>query len=338
MMENMKYDLQLEKLFNLLDLGEIYCIPTEISGGLLHRMFSVRTRENIYAVKALDPMIMLRPKAMRDIIDSEKIANIAVESVSAVPARIFNGNSVQEMDGQFYLIFDWIDGYSPGQKDIDIRHCEKIGAVLADIHMIDFSGLDIADDNSSKKYMTDWDMYLRKGRETGAVWTEIMSENIDLLYDLNKKLVNADLMLPKNRVISHRDLDPKNVLWNDAGPHIIDWESAGYIYPYHDLVDTAVYWSSVADMKISKEKFIAFADAYGNKCGELKADWDIILDKGFSGLYGWLEYSLKRSLMIECMDETERKAGTVQVKETILTMRQYADTIEELASWLKNDI
>lgn len=36
----------------------------------------------------------------------------------------------------------------------------------------------------------------------------------------------------QNQVISHRDLDPKNVMWKNDAPYIIDWEAAGYVNPF----------------------------------------------------------------------------------------------------------
>ena len=52
-------------------------------------------------------------------------------------------------------------------------------------------------------------------------------------------------MLSTTTVISHRDLDPKNVMWNYNKPVLIDWESAGYINPMQDLIETAIYWSKM---------------------------------------------------------------------------------------------
>lgn len=58
-------------------------------------------------------------------------------------------------------------------------------------------------------------------------------------------------------VISHRDLDSKNVMWNQYNPVLIDWESAGYINPMQDLIETAIYWSKNEKGVIDKQRFLS---------------------------------------------------------------------------------
>ncbi|MGM1049833.1 MAG: hypothetical protein ACQEXX_27380 [Bacillota bacterium] len=46
----------------------------------------------------------------------------------------------------------------------------------------------------------------------------------------------------------------------------------------------------------------------------------MIFENGLLRTLGWLEYSLKRSLWIECTEEHEQQMGTEQVTETINTL------------------
>lgn len=333
-----QYNLQFEKLCNVLQLGEIVGMPEAISGGLLHRIYAIETTQGRYAIKALNPQIMLRPVAMQNFIKSERIANIAVNNTSALPAKKFNDTFMQEIDNQFYLVFDWVDGKSLKPNEINIVHCEKIGAILADIHMTDFSELGIINDWSDNARLTDWNYYLQKGQENNTVWVNLLLENIDKLYDWNAQANKSARLLTSDMVISHRDLDPKNVMWNQDNPIIIDWESAGYINPMQDLTETAIYWSENEIGSIDKERFLAFIGGYKRRYGTLQANWRMALVNGFLGKLGWLEYSLKRSLWIECTDKEEQQMGTIQVTGTINAIRRYADMISELEKWLNNEI
>lgn len=49
--------------------------------------------------------------------------------------------------------------------------------------------------------------------------------------------------LCNKQIISHRNLDSKNVLWKEGIPYIIDWESTEYINPAIELIDVATNWS-----------------------------------------------------------------------------------------------
>jgi Ser/Thr protein kinase RdoA (MazF antagonist) len=331
---NNQYNLQFEKLCNALKLGEIIVKPESISGGLLHRMYKIETTKGKYAIKALNPQIMMRPTAISNYIRSESIANIAFSRVRAQPAKTVGGKFLHNIDNQFYLVFDWIDGYSLKLNEISNVHCEKIGSILADIHVTDFSQLENTNALNDNMIDTDWNFYLDKGLENNSVWVNLLQENIEKLFTWSAKAKIATRLLTSKRVISHRDLEPKNVMWYQNNPIIIDWESAGHINPMHDLVETAIYWSTTEMGSIDKGRFLAFISGYQKRFGVLQADWRVVFELGYLSKLNWLEYSLKRSLWIECSDEKDQYAGTLQVTETINSIRQFEDTISELESWL----
>ncbi len=337
-MSDIQYNLQFEKLCNRLHLGEMISDPVAISGGLLHRMYAIETNQGKYAIKALNPMIMLRPVAMQHIMDSERIAAMASSNIPAVPAKTFNSTIMQEIDNQFYLVFDWVEGRSLKPHEINRAHSEKIGAILADLHRMDFSELGIMNDWSDNEQVIDWNYYLRKGQENNAVWVTLLRDTIDNLYEWNTQAKQSARHLSSHMVISHRDLDSKNVMWNQDNPIIIDWESAGYVNPMLELTKTAIYWSENEVGKIDKERFLAFINGYKMRYGTLQANWRKVLLNGFLGKLGWLEYSLKRSLWIECTDTEEQQMGTTQATGTIEAIRRYADMIPELEEWLNNEI
>lgn len=337
-MSDIQYNLQFEKLCDMLKLGEIVGVPKELSGGLLHKMYATYTTQGKYAIKALNPQIMLRPVAMQHFINSERIVSIALNNIPALPAKKFHGTFMQEIDKQFYLVFDWVDGKSLKPNEINNVHCEKIGAILADIHMTDFSKLGIINDWSDNAELIDWNYYLQKGQENNTVWVNLLLEIIAKLYDWNAQANKSAKQLASDMVISHRDLDSKNVMWSQDNPIIIDWESAGYTNPMQELTETAIYWSENEIGTIDKERFFAFIGGYKKRYGALQANWRMVLVNGFFGKLGWLEYNLKRSLWIDCTEVEEQQLGTAQVIGTLNAIRRYADKISEIEEWLNNEI
>lgn len=326
---------QIEILCNELGLGDIAVAPIALSGGLLHRMYAVQTTSGRYVVKALNPEIMARPTAMQNFIRSELIANRAANYVPALPAKKFNGASIQQVGEQFCLVFEWMDGKSLKPSDINTGHCKIMGSILSSLHIGDFSDLGIVNNSSEDRRLTDWNFYLKKGQESNVEWTSILFENSEILNDWNAEAVNSAKQISTDMVISHGDLDPKNVLW-DVKPILIDWECAGYRNSKQDLVETAIYWSENDSGEIDKDKFLSFIDGYkGTTQNQIHANWRMILASGFLGKLDWLEYCLKRSLWIDCTDHDEQKAGTEQVAGTILAIKRYAEKINEIEGWLK---
>ena len=337
-MGDLQYKLEFKDLCQTSQLGELLNVPESISGGLLHRMYAVETTKGKYAIKLLNPQIILRPTAMRNYINSEKIANFLSNNIPTLPAKKINGDVLQKVDNHFYLVFDWMEGESLKPYEINNIHCEKIGTILAEIHKADFSELSITNDGFDNGQSTNWNYYLQKGKENSSEWVKLLLENLDNLSNWNSKAICASESLSSNMVISHRDLDSKNVMWNQYNPVLIDWESAGYIHPMQDLIETAIYWSENEKGDIDKPRFFSFISGYKKRYGELQADWRIVLANGFSGKLGWLEYNLKRSLWIECTDEEEQQMGTIQVTETLNEIKHYADTILKLLNWLNNEL
>ena len=93
-------------------LGVDITIPKQVSGGLLHTMYRVETETGCYAVKILNPEIMQRPAALQNMINSEKVSHVLENVVPLVAAMEFNGNPVVELDGTWFMVFDWLNGAS----------------------------------------------------------------------------------------------------------------------------------------------------------------------------------------------------------------------------------
>ena len=328
----------LKKLCDICQLGEMLEVPETILGGLLHRMYAIETSKGKYAVKCLNTKIMCRPSALQNFINSERIANFVLNNhIPALPAKRINDTFIQKIDGQYFLVYDWLEGKSLKANDITSSHCEKIGAILADIHMTDFSELGIIYEPADNEPLTDWGDYLQKGQENNSSWYKLMQTNVQKLYDWDVVTNKAAKLLVSYAVISHRDLDSKNVLWDKESPVLIDWESAGYINPMQDLLETAIYWSKTENGTNDKERFFAFVEGYKKKCGPQQADWKKVLATGFSGKLGWLEYNLKRSLGIESVDEKEQQLGSTQVIETFHEINQYTEAIPTIKGWLTSN-
>jgi thiamine kinase-like enzyme len=236
-------------------------------------------------------------------------------------------------DDRYYMAFEWLDGMSIFPPDITLENCIKIGTLLGKIHSADVMIPDIQKE-SIDTMSYDWDKYLLSGWKTGAEWTEELLQVIDDLKKWNSKSNEACVLLNSSLVLSHRDMDPKNIMWKDDEPYIIDWEAAGYINPYQELLEVLNYWSDNGEGKLDKDKFAVLYNAYIKIVGSFKVSWDTVFAGGFEGMLGWLNYNFKRSLGIECSSTKEKNLGTEQVFDTIKALKQYSQRTELLRNWL----
>ncbi|AIQ28783.1 hypothetical protein P40081_11805 [Paenibacillus sp. FSL P4-0081] len=334
------YKLNFEKLCATYNLGSLRTEPEQIFGGFLHRMYRMTTDQAEYAVKALNPQIMLRESVMNNLTAAEKAAELASRhGINALPALLHEGSCMHEVDGQYYLLFPWIQGRSISAGNAGLEHCSTMGEALAAIHATDFSPLhnELHRDSTAEQLQTDWKGYAVQGQVMDLPWSASLMDALDKLYRY-EELVNAAMpILNGNRIISHRDLDPKNVLWDhDGRPVIIDWEAAGWINPAQELVEVALYWSDFESGHIRKEAFCTLIQAYRNHGGETRDPWPEVLSSGYHGKLGWLDYSIRRSLGLEGPDEAERELGTSQVLPTLQALKDYEAFIPLCLQWLTN--
>ncbi|WP_438350628.1 phosphotransferase [Paenibacillus sp. FA6] len=336
-MDNLNYRLNFGELCAKFNLGQLTTEPEQVFGGFLHRMYLLKTDKDQYAVKALNPQIMQRKTAMNNYIFSEKVANMAYENgINALPAMVSNGSSMHEVDGQYYLLFPWVQGKTLPSGSIDIECCKMMGEILAKIHKIDFSQLMM--DKQDEKLDTlsvDWNDYAHKGKHDGLEWSSLLLDNLDKFYHWEGLANSSGESLMNNSVISHRDLDQKNVLWDENHlPIIIDWEAAGTTNPTQELIDVALNWSGFEEGNVSKDAFSTLIRSYRNHGGEFSDHLDDVLNYGFSGKLAWLAYNIRRSLRLECTDDTEQELGTSEVIKTIQAIHNYANFIPVCIEWL----
>lgn len=320
-----------EQLCTKYNLGLLISEPIPVSGGLLHEMYHVTTNLGEYAVKALNPEVMRRPEALQNMINSERIADKLKERVSLVAAIDFNGQYVIEVDGTYFMVYEWQKGESAFAPAITAEHCAQIGKILGRIHVADIKVSGVPN-NAEQRELYNWEYWLEQAKNHNVDCYAVLSENITNLHKWDKAVLESRQELIKEQVISHRDLDPKNVLWQDGTPFVIDWESAGFVNPYQELVEVLNYWIGDENGKYDKKKFDALIQSYAVRKDIMHVNWKIVLNSGFDGMLGWLDYSLKRALNGET--DAEKCEGFKQVIDTINALNNFEAQSKKMYAWI----
>ena len=327
-------------------LGEITEDIRPVSGGLMHKMYKVRTATGDYAVKCLNPEIMARPGVFENYARAEELEGILEEhEVPMVPAMTFSGRKMLEHEGMYFYVFHWMEGGITDQNGITEEQCFQAGEILGQIHRIDPQIVEEAkvseDDQAfepkersvAATEITEPELseinfreYLSLAKERKSAITLILEENLDLLEEAQNKLNEARKSLPQITAINDGDMDPKNIMWCDGKPYVIDLECLDRDNPVAACVDLALQWSGTLNGRFQKELLSAFFRGY------LKA-----YDNGFQGyenLFGiaytwveWLEYNLRRALGLTGGDEEEIRLGEEETVSTIGRIR-YLKSIE----------
>jgi len=214
-----------------------------------------------------------------------------------------------------------------------LDHCIKIGRALGKIHKLYSHNKN--ENRVEPIEAFPWDKYLELGKMQQAVWLEQLQKNKYKLERWNQYVIEAANLMICYQVLIHRDLDPKNVMWNQNEPLLIDWEAAGYINPYQELIEVINYWCDDGNGQLIYQFVEGLVNAYKEFYTLKKVPWKTVINSGYGGMLGWLDYNFKRSLGIEAITEEEKEMGTRQVLGTIEGLLRYEEKTKELLCWLE---
>lgn len=307
---------KMEKLIKKFDLGSQIIKVTQIHGGLSNRLYRVETDQAKYAIKKLNKTLMQNKAEFERIIFAEKVARIAEENgILVVRALEFENKIIHKIDGDYYMIFNWNYGSHIQPEDVTDEICNIIGELLAKIHNLDFSKIEAEKSKEMQIRTIDWNSLAKIAKEQNKYYYKDLVENIEILYEINKKTNEALEYAKSNLIISHRDLIKKNILWNNNIPTVIDWESSGYVNPTVELVQVCWNCANGDVGKFEFEKFEIIVNSYlQNIKNYKKEDMKKLIYANLWEAIEWLEYNLKRSL---CIESTYRKEEIELAEEQI---------------------
>lgn len=270
--------------------------PSKVEGGLLHDCWRLPTARGEFIVKILNPSVMRKNGALENYRISEIIATQFSEFLPAVTALTVNQKPVFIYDDYAVMVFPFVDGQMLTQNAITDFHVKKISEILAVMHNLNLSIENSASDKVVLANKTTWHEKAKNLQEKSQECASLLQQTLPLIEKILENFQNFETLLSQDIIISHRDLDPKNVLWSAEDCHIIDWESAGKINRSKDLIATAIYWSLDKNYLINESLFKLFIDNY-TKTANSKLDHQEIT-AGFYGLLSdwlaWLEFNITR--------------------------------------------
>ncbi|GAC1632429.1 MAG: aminoglycoside phosphotransferase family protein [Ktedonobacteraceae bacterium] len=330
---------QMARLCTVFRLGEPISKLQAVQGGMLHRLWRLHTTHGVFALKQLNPVIMRKAGIRDEYRLTERIAESM--TVRGVPAAVAlkgegDGGTVQEIGDATCIVYDWVEGETLSTQAVEPERTRLIGTILARMHSLqqqEFPELELPDREPFSE--DEWDMLTFQSSDRDIPWTQQVRKALPLLIEWSKLATDASKMLRRTSVVSHRDLDQKNVLWRDAvSPVVIDWEAAGLTNPTMDVVGAALSWSGQNVQPPREESFHALLEGYVT-AGGIIHDPGIIALHGVIGTWlGWLLFNMHRSLGESVNSEEERQVGVRETTRTLSTLRALAANAEMWAKWV----
>lgn len=338
-------------------LGKCVTPPKPCSGGLLHRIWHIETAQGQFIIKLLNPAIINRPDTANCYRVTEQIAQALSKRISAVTALTLQNDPLFYFNNQVVMVFPYLNATTVTQGAVTLDKAAQIGKALAQIHMTNIRvenvpDIDVLSTNILFNLLNSDKQKEALAKKCAAIntgihtkmnsaniskgikntlhnselinSTDVVNQLLDcypLIKDIQENYQKYAKTLKNNLVISHRDCDPKNVLWdNDNNYYIIDWESAGLINKTKDLLATAIYWSFDDRYLINLDRLLTFLNVYQENQGLINHE------EITAGLYGllndwvsWLDFNASR-LLNNSVESEEFRLGKAEAIKTLTAL------------------
>lgn len=329
---------QLETICKRLNIKQARELPKRIYGGLLHRMWYLESDGSKFAVKQLNNRIKLTEEVKFQYELTEEIAfQFSQRNIPAVHAIKTENNYLIFSENEAFFVYPWIVAKALDKDAISEMHAIKIATILARIHRINLIVPELDsqefDIHSNEKVVT----LIDKSVSQNLVFKEQLKNNQLVITEINELYQKAIPILQSISVVSHGDLDQKNVLWDEnASPFLIDWECARKLNPTYEIINCALDWSGITTPKFNRPLFIKMLKAYASTGITINMDH---LETAFYGVLGnwlnWLVYNIERSFS---SDKEQQDIGIEQVLQVLPTLSQVRTSISELIQLIAKEL
>ena len=244
---------------------------------------------------------------------AEKIEGmLEKEGLPIVPSLTIHGSKMQNIEGNYFYIFKWQEGHITDWNNISTNQCHTAGNILGRIHAIHPENVAYRKPEFSE---IDWQEYVLRAKEEKSEIASLLADNEKLLSYAERELNKARTALPDILCVSDEDMDPKNMMWDNGNPWVIDLECLDYGNPISHVLQLALQWSGITTCNLDVEKMVAFFDGYLEAYDNCFRAYSDVFGLAYTWVE-WLEYNLRRALGV-CADEAERMLGISEVRNTI---------------------
>jgi len=284
-------------------------------------MWRLDTGLGSYAIKQLcSDTDAHNPVTVKHYNSTESIAHaFSGHGVPAIYALQSGPHYLHVIGDTGYLVYPWTEARALDKDHLSGEHALEVARIMARMHSADLQMHEHRDAQYDVQPEDKLKTLVQLAGERNLSKAQELSEHLSDFLAMLENLKAAIPILRQHRVISHGDLDHKNVLWDTSGkPLIIDWESARKLNPTHELILEALEWSGITT-HFEVEPFEDFLSAYTQvggiiELGSLEASFHCVLGDWLN----WLMYNLGRNIYLEDGDPLSIGADQVELAFTTI--------------------
>ncbi|UXM93560.1 phosphotransferase [Paenarthrobacter sp. JL.01a] len=220
---------------------------TRVHGGFANRMYRLDTDQGSFAVKELNLDDRGGTYPTEDVFRFERAA-FAAGIPMPEPISASHGT----------IVHRWVDGEKVPEAPVPAAYAFEIGEILARLHSlhIPWNHQPIPEHAPS-----DWSRLAKRAKTTGQPWAEELSSHVETFLAITNFVDTC--RPPGPLVLTHRDIQPWNLLAHDGRPVVLDWELSGMLDLSGELGSTALSLAKGPGLDdIKPEIFRSVLDGY----------------------------------------------------------------------------
>lgn len=198
-------------------------------------------------------------------------------------------------------VHHWVAGNPPGPGPVPVRTARWAGQVLATLHGLRIRARDrglfpVPGTDTARR----WPELAEAAQRSGAAWAHLMAAAAPAV-SLIAELATSAGRRPGQEVITHGDIDQKNLIATAQGPVLCDWDLAVPLVPRRELADVALSLGCWEDFAVSREVLRSYRQAGGDGTPIEPPDLGQPLMTGLD----WAAFNVERAIGLRPATEAE---------------------------------
>jgi Ser/Thr protein kinase RdoA (MazF antagonist) len=312
---------------------------TPVAGAWSNRMFLLRTDRGNYAVKELrnpwaDP-------GWREWLDAAwDFEQLAYRTGVAMPRPIpnpANGQCLAWVDTQHgetqvsVRVHEWIPATSPGPGPVDAAVAAWAGRAMAALHALDVRPavreiFPVTSTNTADQ----WPRLSEEVRVADLPWADLVPAAASAVVTVAALAHEAGDRFSEE-VMTHGDIDQKNVLLTPSTPLLCDWDVAAPLLPRRELADVAMSLADWERPDIARAVIAAYRNAGGDDTQVSAQD----LGQSLMIHLDWIAFNVNRATGTRAATAAEVVASQSLVTDLLTRLPRHVDTAIRVTTWLE---
>jgi aminoglycoside phosphotransferase (APT) family kinase protein len=260
-----------------------------VHGGYANRMYRLDTDQGSFAVKELN---LADRRWVYHVDDVFRFEQAAFAAGIPMPEPISYDDRT--------LVHRWVDGEKVPEEPVPAAYAFEVGEILARLHALD---VEWPHDATGEPTPRDWPELAERATVTGQPWATELATQVETFSAIAQFVDTCER--PGPVVLTHKDIQPWNLLARNGRPVVLDWELSGMLDLSGELGSTALSLAKGSGFdQVEPAIFRTVLDGYVAGGGTLPPpgpSWFVYL------IGGWLGHT--RWNLLRCLAGAEAKTG-----------------------------